>query len=317
MRLFHNILLTACLLAVSCVSAHAQWSGQRADTDFAFANATPAYPAGKGPVIVFSSENSEFVQHDLHLALDRLAQGDGFRTRVAEGRLTPDLLEGAGLLVLINPYVPEFRDRPAMDPPSAYSDEEINAVVDWVKGGGALLILADHAPFGGGSSSLAAAFGFTFLNGHVADAAQAENDYVHVEIDFTPDNGLNTTHAITDGGTGRPAIGLFHAFGGQAFIPADDAVTLLRIPQGWTAIFSYRIRQELRSAPRIDAGGMAQGAVLEYGKGRVAVFGETGGFNAQVRTDAQKVGFNTPEGKQNPEFILSVLRWLARFKPAQ
>ena len=226
------------------------------------------------------------------------------------------LLDKAAIAVLINPLLPTFRDFPAMEPPSAFSDDEIETMRQWVKNGGNLLILADHAPFGGGSSKLAAAFGFTYLNGHAAETAAANEGRLVDHIGFTPSNGLNTDHPITNGGMGRKPVNRFYCFGGQAFIPPDGAVTLLRFPKGWSAIFSYRVHDELNSAPRIDASGMAQGAVADYGKGRIAVFGETAAFSAQLtRYGLAKAGFNTSEGAENPEFILSVLRWLARYKP--
>ena len=58
--------------------------------------------------------------------------------------------------------------------------------------------------------------------------------------------------------------------------------------------------------------GWYQGAVMRVGKGRLAVFGEAGMFAAQV--DGPKrvpFGMNTPEAKQNPQFILNVLHWLS------
>ena len=100
-------------------------------------------------------------------------------------------------------------------------------------------------------------------------------------------------------------------------IPADGAEPLLTVPDGWSALFTYRISAELGTAMRIDASGMSQGATLEYGQGRIALFGEAGSFTAQVIDGVQKFGFNSPEGSGNPEFVLATLRWLARFRPDQ
>ena len=287
---------------------------QLPDLDFAFANADPAYEAASGPVIAVSTLNSPLVQRGDYDPLIKLAGTDGFRAARKDGTLSEVLAGKPDILVIINAYLPSYANFPAMDPPSAFSADDIEAVHKWVDGGGSLLILADHAPFGGGSSKLAALFGFTFLNGHVAEDRSAAAGFVHVDIDFTPENGLNTDHPITNGGMGRKPISHFFAFGGQGFIPPDGATTLLRIPNGWSAIFSYAIERELRSAPRIDAGGMSQGAVMNFGKGRVAVFGEAGGFSAQIVDRVDRFGFNSALGKDNPDFVLSVLRWLARYK---
>jgi hypothetical protein len=304
------------LLAVACAGLFAtgQALAQRAqepDRGWTYANTAPAWPQGQGPLIAFSRQQSVFIANELHAPLAMLARGDGFRTADVES-IDPG---EAQLLVLINPYMQNWRDFPAMDPPSAFSDAEIETVRKWVEAGGSLLILADHAPLGGGASKLAVAFGFSFLNGHVAEDRSAEAGYAHVMLEFRPGKGLAANHPITDGATGRQPIRKFQAFGGQAFIPAANATTLLAIPQGWSAYLTYDMRRELRSAPKIDASGMAQGAAMEYGKGRIAVFGEAGGFSAQLIRGEEPVGFNTALGSENPEFVLAVLRWLVGFQP--
>ncbi len=302
----------ALLAFVSVEPALAQ-RAQGPDSDWTFENHDPAWGTGKGPLIAFSRQLSDFVANGSHEPLARLARSDGFQTEDIDN-VAPN---AAKILVLINNHRPDWRDFPAMDPPSAFSDAEIASIRKWVEDGGGLLILADHAPLGGGASKLAAAFGFTFLNGHVAEAKSADAGYAHVILDFRPGAGLNTAHAITDGSTGRPKIDNFQAFGGQAFIPADDATTLLTIPQGWSAFLTYDLQRNLTSVPRIDASGMAQGAAMEYHKGRIAVFGEAAAFSAQLMPGEEAVGFNTPEGRDNPEFVLALLRWLAQYQPAQ
>lgn len=307
------LFLAALGLAALAISRHSAFgqAAQRADEDYVYANATPAWEAGKGPLIAFSSHRSVFVAQGLHRPLAKLAQGDGFRTSVAEDAQAGD----AAILVFINNYLANWRDFPAMEPPSAFSGEEIAALKAWVEQGGSLLVLADHAPLGGGASALLAEFGFTMLNGHAAEEKLAQAGYAHVEHDFTATSGLDGAHPIVAGGMGRSKIARFHGFGGQAFIPPAQAATLLRFPTGWSAIFTYNLQREMATAPRIDASGMAQGAVMDFGKGRIAVFGEAGGFSAQLQPDGRKSGFNTPEGADNPEFVLAVLRWLARYEP--
>lgn len=287
-------------------------SAQNPDTGYRFANSSPVFKSGSGPSIGFSAHNSKYVQNGLHGALAKLAAEDGFQAADVQGA-TPGR---QAIFVLINNYLPSFGDHSPMEPPSAFSPAEIEAIRVWVEAGGSLLILADHAPLGGGASALAAAFGFTILNGWAADERAAQAGIDETEIEFAPGAGLATDHAVTNGNTGRKPIQRFHAFGGQAFIPPPQAATLLRIPQGWSAIFSFGLEPAaLKSAPRIDASGMAQGAVLEYGKGRIAVFAEAGGFSAQFGRGGRRHGFNTPEGADNPEFVLAVLRWLARYEP--
>ena len=63
---------------------------------------------------------------------------------------------------------------------------------------------------------------------------------------------------------------------------------------------------------RIPVTGWYQGAVLRLGKGRLAIFGEAAMFSAQVDgPHREPFGMNTPEAKQNPQFLLNVLHWLS------
>jgi hypothetical protein len=63
--------------------------------------------------------------------------------------------------------------------------------------------------------------------------------------------------------------------------------------------------------PAIGAGGMQQGAALQFGKGRVAVFGEAAMFSAQtVGPSRSPMGMNDPDAAQNAKFLLNVMHWL-------
>jgi len=59
--------------------------------------------------------------------------------------------------------------------------------------------------------------------------------------------------------------------------------------------------------------GQLQGALLEFGKGRVAVFGDAGIFDSKLNVRAgTKTGMNNPIARQNPRLLLNVLHWLTR-----
>jgi hypothetical protein len=306
-------LLAIILAALPAGEALAQ-RGQTQDPAWNFDNKSPAWPAGSGKAIVISGHSSPIVQNGSMEPFARLAASDGFNVRTEQGSVAA-AIDGAEILVIANAYRQDFAQFPAMTPPSAFSDAEIAAIRGFIENGGSLLLLADHAPLGGGASALAAAFGFDFLNGHLVEEARAKTGYARVIIDFTPQDGLATDHPATDGSTGRAPIARFHCFGGQAFIPPAGAKTLLQVPQGWSVVFSYRLRDDLAAGPRLDASGMAQGAAMEFGKGRIAVFAETGAFTAQLLPGDRPMGLNTIEGRDNPEFILALLRWLAGYTP--
>lgn len=58
--------------------------------------------------------------------------------------------------------------------------------------------------------------------------------------------------------------------------------------------------------------GWSQGAVLEVGKGRVAVFAEGMMFSSQVDTKTGKTfGLASKGAEQNEAFLLNTMAWLA------
>ena len=66
---------------------------------------------------------------------------------------------------------------------------------------------------------------------------------------------------------------------------------------------------------RISINGWSQGAILEAGKGRVAVFGEASMFTSQIDISTGKVGgyggLIAHGAEQNEQFLLNVMHWLS------
>ena len=65
--------------------------------------------------------------------------------------------------------------------------------------------------------------------------------------------------------------------------------------------------------PRFSASGWSQGAVREYGKGKVILWGEAAMFTAQVVETEQgtfKAGMNSDRASNNYKLLLSLMEWL-------
>ena len=306
--------LAVTLAAITGIAALAQ-RGQGPDLEYVYDNGMPAYPSGDGPTIAFVDRDSIFIANDLHEPLAALARSDGFRVMEHAEPLTGLAQTDARIAVIINSFKRPTADFSIMEPPSAFSAEEIAAIEQWVEAGGGLLILADHAPLGSGTAAMAEAFGFQYLNGFTAETEAANAGVLRMEIDFARGSGLNGDHPITNGQTGRSVVDRFFTFGGQSLIPAPDATVLLTIPEGFSAIFALRSAEARSGAPKIDASGMAQGAVQEKGEGRLAIFTEASAFSAQFGNEGRTLGFNSAQGSDNPEFVLALLRWLAGYQP--
>jgi len=64
------------------------------------------------------------------------------------------------------------------------------------------------------------------------------------------------------------------------------------------------------------AKGLFQGAVMNFGEGKIAVFGEAAMFSAQrYGRGKTRMGFHAKGAEDNQKFILNVFRWLAPKSP--
>lgn len=321
-RRISSCFAAALALLVVCSPPLAQ-DRQTAVTEYTYTNENPAYEAQRGPRIVIHRYVSPYLQRGAFEPFAALAETDGFQAQWLDGPLTAERLADTEILAIVNAYsrsgAGDYRRYSTMDVPSIYSEEELDLIVSWVKEGGALLLLADHSPFAGGTIALASRFGAVYMTGH-ALRSDSISENKHVNIDFRrtpegPNQGKLNAHPIADGALGLGKIEHFFAFGGQAIIPPAGATNLLQIPQGFEAILTFRLTEEFYSAPRIDAGGLSQGMAMTFGEGRVAIFGEAGGFTAQRIDDGEPFGLTDPDADENAEFVLSTLRWLAGYHP--
>lgn len=319
------VMMFASQLAVSATEpALSQTSqSQTANQDYFFENATPAYAPETGPSVKIHRSVSPFVKNGKFEPFVTVAASDGFRIDYLDDAIGESALSGVAMLVVANAYsvggIRDYRNFGTLDAPSVYSEKEIADIKGWVADGGSLLVLADHSPFAGGTIQLAAAFGFTYITGS-AIHRDTTLENVLTEISFQKQGegrlvGRLASHPVTNGSMDREPVERFFAFGGQAIIPPAEADNLLTIPDGFESVMTNSFFKDFNSAPRIDSSSLSQGAVLEFGKGRVAIFGETGGFTSQLVDGTIRFGMGNPEAPQNEEFVLSVLRWLARYEP--
>jgi hypothetical protein len=189
--------------------------------------------------------------------------------------------------------------------PSAFSPEEIAAVRRFVERGGGLLLVADHMPFAGAAHDLGAAFGVEFVNGF---AFSAPPDAPQQPDLFTRENGgLLDDPAVAD-------VRQVRTFTGSAFTARGPGVRpLLRLGRGWTVLEPDTAWTFSRKTPASPGEGKLQGALVEVGRGRVAVFAEAGMFTAQVAgPDRVRTGLGAAGAEQNKQFLLDIVRWLTR-----
>jgi hypothetical protein len=298
-------------LALACLTSAATPASaqQVADTAFAPPIARPAFQGPSRPVVMIDEAH-----HNFHTASGRyspfaeLLRRDGFRVQASTRPFTGEALREARVLVIANALNERNREDWTLPTPSAFTPQEIAAVRAWVETGGALLLIADHMPMAGAAEALGAAFGISWHNGFAMDPGE------QAPFVFTRDGAQRlAAHPVTDGRDAGERVTAVATFTGSAFRAGADAVPIFTLGQGIVSLAPERAWEFTPETPRQDVGGWLQGAVLDVGKGRVAVFGEAAMFTAQLAgPQRQPVGMNAPLAAQNAQFLLNVFHWLVR-----
>ena len=130
---------------------------QLGDTTLAPVVESPAFPMGDGPRVALDEAHFNFHTLDGRYApFARLLRADGFVVEPMRGPFSEESLSDVDLLVIANALHPRNEQDWSLPNPSAFTPDEVAAVREWVEGGGALLLIADHMPFPGAAASIAA-----------------------------------------------------------------------------------------------------------------------------------------------------------------
>ena len=300
---FKQILL---LLILCSLSLHLT-AQQEADTAFRFSLAHPAYTSGLGPLVLIDQAHDNFhTRTGRFSGFAHLLEQDGYRTGDLSSKLTSsDLLDGCRILVIANALDSSNLSEWALPTPSAFTPEEIGILRQWVQEGGSLFLIADHMPFAGAAGLLAQAFDIEFLNGF---AFTRENSWPP-SVFSLKDSTLNPS-SVTTGMNPEERIDSLATFTGSAFRAPAGSEPLLAFRQGNTILLPDTAWRFNANTPRKDLNGYCQGAIMKYGKGRIAVFGEAAMFTAQIVNGNFRVGFNSELAPQNARFTLNLIHWL-------
>ncbi|MDM7916943.1 MAG: hypothetical protein QUU85_17010 [Candidatus Eisenbacteria bacterium] len=133
---------------------------QRADSTFHPVVGDPAFTT-RHPKILFDEAHHNFHTLDgRYAAFGELMRADGFEVAPNREPFRAETLKGSDVLVIANALGGDWDsggDSAAALP--AFQPDEIEAVYRGVKDGGALLLIADHAPFGSAAAALGERFG--------------------------------------------------------------------------------------------------------------------------------------------------------------
>ena len=257
--------------------------------------------------------------HNYHTAGERyrsfanLLRDDGYQVIPFAEVFRPDALTEIDILVISNALSAEKEHDWSLPTPLAFTSAEVEAVEQWVGAGGKLMLIADHMPFPGAAANLARAFGLVFHDSYAYRPGSFDNR--ESELVFSKENGLLADHTVTqDAGGGE--VPFVVTFTGQGFriLPGTQADPLLFLGEDSFLLLPTRAEEFDLTAPRIPGVGLLQGALIEHGAGRVAVFGEAAAFSAQIQereTGPYPFGMNNPVAPHNARFLLNVMGWLS------
>jgi hypothetical protein len=344
----HRISRISILILLTTFAATPLAAQQGPDTTWVPSVERPAY-RGKAPRVGIDEAH-----HNFHTVTGRygpfarLLAADGYHVSASAQPFTRESLAGFDVLVIANARGGD--DMLTVGDP-AFTPAERVAVREWVRGGGSLLLIADHAPFGAAAEALAQEFGVEMSKGFTLDTAAGRSAGNPSFLRFTRENGGLGDHPILAGRDLGDFITAVVTFTGQSLSIPPGASALLRLSP--TAVdrappTAEEMRQQAaRRQARVDsvvaavragggrdttvalatplrdvaeprftsAAGRAQGVALTFGAGRVVVLGEAAMLSAQVveipGRETMRMGMNVP-GSDDQKFALNVMHWLSR-----
>lgn len=259
------------------------------DPNFDASVSRPAFTRVR-PKVVFDEAHS-----NVHTAVGRykafvdMLKNDGYDVRSNTEPFRPKVLRQADILVIVLPN-------------GGMTSDESDAVSEYVRNGGSLLLVLDHGK--GPGSTLAQRFG---VEG--SDTSPFTQDPSHNEgpirgrLRFTAENGLLQDHPITRGRNREERITRVLTFQGQSLKGPPQSKSFLRL--------SNTAFDLLPDGSQKSAAGRSQGLSLRFGSGKVVVMAEAGALSAQLVGPARgEWGMNYP-GFDNKQMTLNIMHWLS------
>lgn len=298
-----NKIIACFVLSLICIAElRAQ---QVADDQFQYTIADPQYRIGDGPLLLFDeAHNNAVTLKGTYAAFSNLLLADGYRLRSSKEKISFDGLKAAKIFITVNAmYDSENWSLPTH---SAFSDQEIEILRQWVFDGGSLFLVTDHMPCGGSVEALAAAFGINVINGF---ALRKDGK---AEI-FSKDRNTLLSNEITNGAARE--IDSIMCWGGTGFLVPSFAHIISMLSDEYDIYLPNDANLIKRPipvhTPHVSGTGFANGAYLQFGKGRMVIFGDGALFSAQLHgIKSEKRGMNHPAAKQNAQLLRNIVHWL-------
>ena len=170
-------------LTLSCGSIPNKSAQEGVDTQFRFNNLNPAYEEGTGPTVCIGEAHFEFHTAEGHYKpFAELLRGDGYRVKRFRSRFNRETLKECQILVIANARAEVNVKDWSYPHPSAFTREEINELILWVREGGSLFLIADHAPIPGAAADLALLLGVHMLDGYASSSKEAAEQHLGMDV---------------------------------------------------------------------------------------------------------------------------------------
>jgi len=229
---------------------------------------------------------------------------DGYHVVANRKPLTKESLQTFKILVIANALGAEDIDDDGADGP-AFTTEECDAIRDWIRGGGSLLLIADQAPFATAAEILAKRLGVDMGKGYTIDAANSDAVTNNPSfIVYSRENHLLAEHPITNGRNDAERVNRIIVFTGQSLKGPEGSDSFLKLAD--TAVDNVP-----SPGKPVSASGRTQGLSFRLGKGRLVVLGDAAMLSAQVTgSDNTPFGMNLPD-IDNRQLTLNIMHWLS------
>ena len=305
--MFRRTAIPAIVLSVA-VGVASQHAAAQADMT------RPAYPMGEGPVVLLDLGHNNFDDPEFPPVLAEWLTQDGYVVRRLSTRFDEASLASVNIVISKNPL--PARDEPGISgwrlpTSSAFSQDEIELLYNWVLSGGAFLLQIEHMPMAGAAAEFTSRFNFEISDGFVVDERSLYPDGPDGDIGgnsrvtFRRSDRSLASHPVTNGRTFAERVDSIKTDGGAAFRLPAGGQSLLTLGPSFVSLLPEVTGEFAYTTTRQAVGGWSQAGVARVGSGRVALLGDS-----LLLRSALEEGFQSWMPK-NPQFTLNVVHWLS------
>ncbi len=305
-----------CMINLSALIVSCDSRRQKADQDFDTKVTHPTFDSNHPKVLFDETHRNIHTPGGLYKPFADLITNDGYHITRNKELFSQKILEGYDILIVANALgANESNDN------SAFSENECDAVRDWVQSSGSLLLITDHAPTGSAAENLAKRFGVEMSKGMTEDSTNYDHSSDDTsQLIFTRENGLLLEHPITQGRDESERVNKVMTFTGQSLKAPENSAVFLKLGESaQNRAASIKVEKSggdtrvlINYGEPVPATGYAQAVALQFGDGRVVVLGEAAMLTAQLDGKTNlPFGMNLA-GIDNRQLALNIMHWLSK-----